>query len=313
MESQQYTLSQILEWYKKQAQEWPAARKGIEGLDQVVSRTIKASGLEYTLQFNPSRAVSTLAKVDKASIQKRACFLCEANRDKEQESLPYLGRYEILVNPFPCFLYHLTVPSNKHEWQCIKGRILDMCKLSVLCQGYTVFYNGARCGASAPDHMHMQAVPNNLLQRPKDDLLEIVIDDSGIHMEIEKTIRHGIFITSKSAQEIETLLEATIASLPPHEQEEPLFNLLMRYEMDTWQVLLIPRTQHRPTCYFKEGDEQILVSPASIDMAGTIVLPRKEDYDKMTTELLEDVLRDICLSDEQINEVKSGIKARYKA
>lgn len=248
------TLSEIEALFTRQLQAWPAAAERINLLSTAVER--KKVG-PYLVQWNPARAVSTMAKVDKASLEKRPCFLCAQNRPKEQEGIHILkGRWEVLINPFPILERHLTIVSTTHQPQLLTLHDLeDMVRISEALPAYTLFYNGARCGASAPDHKHLQAG-----LAPKDIPLFALPDQSP------------------------SALWEQICSLPKEEgREEPDFNLLMQ----NGRGWLIPRTQHRPACYH---DGTCMVSPGALDMAGLIITAREEDFCSITEECISEIL-----------------------
>ena len=147
----------ISEFFDRQLQVWDTARNNFEALKNVKVKEFNVDGTTIKVQFNPGRIVSSAAKVDAKSLKERKCFLCAANRPAVQEGIAWGDDYTILINPFPIFPRHLTIPCNEHVDQLIKGRIADMMNLSRDLEGFTLFYNGPKCGASAPDHRHFQA------------------------------------------------------------------------------------------------------------------------------------------------------------
>jgi len=240
-------MPNIEEFFQRQFALWPEVAARFDALKNVVTKEVGG----YRVQFNPARAVSTAAKVDAASIAARPCFLCSANRPKEQISIPLPDQnLEILVNPFPIFPGHLTIADTRHRPQSLAGQIGQMRYLSSLLPGYTVFYNGPRCGASAPDHMHYQAVPSRFLRIP----------------------RRFYSYTLPATDE------------RPVEEVDPMVNLLCTDGV----VTVIPRRKHRPDCY---GD--LLVSPAAIDLAGTLIAVRREDFDRLDADLVNSIIREV--------------------
>ena len=149
--------TEVEQLFTAQFAAWQQARDNYEALQGVKSRSFDIDGAHIKVQFNPARIVSTAAKVDTKSIGERKCFLCDANRPAVQEGIEWNGEYTVLINPFPIFNKHLTIPCNAHTPQRINSRITDMLSLAKALSDYTLFYNGPRCGASAPDHMHFQA------------------------------------------------------------------------------------------------------------------------------------------------------------
>lgn len=237
--------------FERQMKAWPEAAQRICDLAGKVERREVGP---YIVQWNPARAVSTLAKVDKTSLEKRPCFLCRENRPVMQEGISILdGRWEVLINPFPILERHLTIVSTQHTPQRLSRQDFeDMMEISRMLTGYVVFYNGARCGASAPDHKHLQAGRAEALPP------------------------HPYADSEKVWEEI--------AALPiPEGREEADFNLLMQ----NGRARLIPRSQHRPQCYH---DGTCLVSPGALDMAGLIITPREEDFRALTEEKIRSIL-----------------------
>ena len=141
----------------EQLASWETARNNYAALSGVQVKELNVNGTLYKVQFNPARIVSSGAKVDAKSIKERKCFLCPANLPAVQKGIPFEGHYNILVNPFPIFPRHLTVPETAHVAQRIAPRFGDMLDLARQLTDYTIFYNGPKCGASAPDHAHFQA------------------------------------------------------------------------------------------------------------------------------------------------------------
>ena len=152
----------------EQLASWETARNNYAALSGVRVKELNVNGIPYKVQFNPARIVSSGAKVDAKSIQARKCFLCPANLPTVQKGISFGGHYHILVNPFPIFPRHLTVPELAHTPQRIATRFTDMLELAEALTDYTIFYNGPKCGASAPDHAHFQAGNKGFMPIEKD-------------------------------------------------------------------------------------------------------------------------------------------------
>lgn len=260
-----------------------AARRHADLDSSVITRTVDVSGLPIILQHNPARAVSTGARVDSLSIASRPCFLCRANRMAEQIALQYNG-YEILVNPYPVFRDHLTIVAADHCDQRIDGRLEDMLSLASDLEGFTVFYNGPRCGASAPDHAHFQAAPSECFP---------VWDHAGDQTEPIRILSRPtvmVMICSTDPTEIAGRFNNILSQLPREADEvEPKINLLARKRGQEYHLIVIPRRKHRPA-NFGIGEGEIMISPASIDMAGVMVVPRREDFDTLGPDQIESIL-----------------------
>ncbi|GHT39779.1 DUF4922 domain-containing protein [Bacteroidia bacterium] len=259
-------MNEFQQLFDRQLATWELARSNYAALAQVKMKTFDVDGHTCKVQFNPARIVSSAAKVDAQSIRERACFLCAANRPAEQRGISFKGRYEILVNPYPIFPRHLTVPAVEHTPQRCADRIEDMLDLAKLLDEYVIFYNGPKCGASAPDHFHFQAGSKGFLP-----------------VESDRTFPNTIRIESEFAQEVVAQFRQIYRSLPvPAGEAEPMLNILAWFERGKWTVCVFPRKKHRPACYFAEGEANLLISPASVDMGGVFITPLEKDFQKIT-------------------------------
>jgi SpoIID/LytB domain protein len=248
------TLIDIETFISRQLEEWHEVRERYEALRGLQIKTLHLRGVDYRVQFNPARAVSTAAKVDAATIATRPCFLCDKNRPLQQHSLQWDG-YNILVNPFPIFPRHLTIVARNHTPQTLRGRVEHFRELSRLLPGYTIFFNGAHAGASAPDHQHFQAVPSEYMSAP------------------------SLFFSY----------------LLPEGEEFCGDDGMINATAVNGEVRIIPRRQHRPNCY-----GEMLVSPASIDLSGTMITVRKEDFDRMDEAKLQEILDDVTFREPEV-------------
>jgi len=260
-----------------QLSDWELARKNYRALEQVETKTVVTDGREYRVQFNPARIVSSSAKVDAQSIQERKCFLCTGNRPPEQTGILFDERYIILVNPYPIFPRHLTIPLIEHTPQLIAPRFGDMLDLAQQLDDYIIFYNGPKCGASAPDHFHFQAGNKGFLP-----------------IEKNRNMYSAINIESDNKEELlERFHQVYDAMEQKPEDNEPMMNILTWYEAAKWIVCVFPRKKHRPACYSAEGDANILISPASVDLGGVFITPLKKDFEKITAEDISKILNEI--------------------
>jgi hypothetical protein len=296
---------------KEQLAEWDLAQNNYNGLKKVRTKQLAlAGGAIIKVQFNPERIRSSSAKVDKESINKRPCFLCDKNRPKEQRGLPFSDNYTILVNPFPIFSKHLTIPQENHIEQLIKPHFNDMLKLAKELQDFTIFYNGPRCGASAPDHFHLQAGIKGFLPIEEDyrsgKFTKIIGKSNGVQFFSWHNYNRGI-ITLKSAlnQQVEVVFQqlySLLKNLQPNEVE-PMLNILAYYEGNQYIVHVFPRILHRPACYFAQGKEQILLSPASVDLGGVFITPREDDFEKITANDIVSILNQVCMRESDVIDV----------
>jgi hypothetical protein len=265
--------------FREQLATWELAMTNYKALKQVQMKTLYVKGSEYRVQFNPARIISSSAQVDPQSIQERPCFLCRSHRPPEQKSLPFKDQYQILVNPYPIFPRHLTIPSLEHTPQRIANRFGDMLDLTFHLSEYIVFYNGPQCGASAPDHFHFQAGSRNFLP-----------------IEKESDWRWAIVLVSDGREEMLSRFQAVYDTLPllPGD-DEPMLNILTGYKKGEWTTYLFPRKKHRPTCYSAIGDANLLISPASVDMGGVFITPLEKDFKKITAADIATILGEVLL------------------
>jgi len=309
----------IPKFIANQLAEWPLAAQNYAGLTKIEERTFQFDGFQVKAQFNPERIRSSAAKTDKASIAERPCFLCKANRPKEQLGVDFKGKYEILINPYPIFKQHLTIVGYEHVPQFISGRLTAMLDLAQALPDFTIFYNGPKCGASAPDHFHFQAGQRNTMpvdedapnfnQKAGEQLLNS--NTTKVYAAPPSYLRNLLVIQSTDKNEMVQLVEEIISLLPQKDDDtEPMLNILANYANKQWQVLLFPRGKQRPGQYFCEGDAQILMSPASVEMGGLAILPRREDFDKITSEDLADIYRQVSLNTNLFEELKAKIASR---
>lgn len=294
----------LSEFYRRQLASWPQAAAAYEALEKIETRKVEVATsrgvCEYTLQHNPARVRSTGAKIDAASIAARPCFLCRKNRPKEQMVLMPGGLdsalsgmpYEILVNPFPIFPMHFTIPATEHTPQMIAAggdirRFADMLRLAHAMEGMALFYNGAHCGASAPDHFHFQAVERErlpLLQHPESAPFLIYSHQSADREDMERWF-------GNLAQQL--LLRQQSAYAEAADEPEARMNLLCTYADGSWCAVVIPRRAHRPD-FYGDGEKQHLLSPASVDLSGVVVVPSPRDYSAITPDILEKMFAQTC-------------------
>lgn len=291
---------------------WDSARNNYQALESVRVKEIPLGGCTVKVQFNPARIVSSAAKVDTKSLKERKCFLCVENRPEVQHGLPD-GEYTWLINPFPIFPKHFTIPVNRHTPQLIGSRFGDMLRLAREADDFVLFYNGPKCGASAPDHAHFQAGNKGFL--PLCDVVAschrtpVITQGSARLSLVEEYICPFFLIEATGADDARALFDKLYQTLEVKPDEtEPMMNVLAWYDTDRWSVAIFPRAQHRPSCYFAEGDDNILLSPASVDMGGVFITPLEKDFEKITADDLAQILAEVCLDREKMNRIAQKLK-----
>ena len=301
--------SPLQRFFNRQLEKWEAARQRYQDLRSAKTRELAVGAYSIQVQWNPARMVSTGAKIDQKTIAERPCFLCEKNRPKEQIKKEVDGQYELLVNPFPILQQHFTIPSLKHQPQRILDSYGEIHKLLEEYPEMMVFYNGPQCGASAPDHAHFQAGTSGLLplqmswQRLSRNLTPLISlnDDEDISL-IDDYPCTALLIRSRSQYGDEQLFRRLYEALPATDPE-PMMNIVAWRSNDDFLSVVFPRTKHRPDCYYKEGEAQYIISPGALDMAGLIITPRQEDYERLTPETALGILDEITLKGEALQSV----------
>lgn len=302
---------------ENQLAKWQTARTNHEALNQIETRRFELAGNTITVQFNPARAVSTCAKVDKSSIEARKCFLCPENKPNEQDEIIISldEPFSLRINPYPILLGHLTISSLKHQDQVLADKTIRQLPGKLIswleeyfASGYVLFYNGAKCGASAPDHFHFQAVKQSdvpVIQQ-WERLMETAVREKEIKTENGNTYSSfqitsyicpiQVFICNHSADILPEMINQYLESLPLHEGEsEPRYNLFAWQDKQRgFTMAYFPREEHRPACYTATGGEQLLVSPGALDMAGLLVTPRKEDFDKIIESDITQIYKEVA-------------------
>ena len=283
----------------RQLASWPEAARRYRDLREVQTKEITIGGMPVRVQYNPARAVSTLARTDAASIA--ACFLCRENRPQQQEALPFEGcdgrRYEILVNPFPIFPEHFTIPAVDHVPQRIAGRFPDMLRLADTFPDMTVFYNGPESGASAPDHFHFQMGCRGFLPVERHFGLlgpRTVMRPGAAVIALTSAYIPGLpVITAPDIDSATAAFLRVLRSLPVSPRTgEPQLNILCWKEQDVFRILVIPRKAHRPSCYYAPEGEAVRISPASVDLGGVFIVPVEEDFRRANAEVLQSIIRE---------------------
>ncbi len=303
-------MADIHKFIKDQLSVWPLAAANFRSLKNAEYRYMDVGGLEVTLQMNPCRIISSTAEVDEKSIAARPCFLCPANRPKEQFHVKYEGKkhrgYNVQVNPYPIFRSHLVVARDQHLPQTIWHHFPDMLLFTKMYQDFTVFYNGPMSGASAPDHLHFQACPREIL--PLELAADKALDSATGELERVQDatlykfegFTRGVYILKATTQKSMAKLFYRLLECSPRREgeSEPRFNLYSWYKNGEFRTAVVLRSNLRSHHYFAEGEEHLTMSPGAADMAGYFVVPREEDFRKITEEQLRQMVDEVSVSEE---------------
>ena len=302
-------------FFESQLAEWKFARRNFEALRQVETKTFDLDGFSVRVQFNPARIVSSAAKVDAASVGARKCFLCAENQPPEQRGLPCGNGYRILVNPYPIFDRHFTIPAEEHVLQSIGDRYGDMLDMARSFDGEVVFYNGPRCGASAPDHAHFQAVGKGAMPLESEIgrfATEQVYGEAGAAVyAIRGCLRNGFAIRSADPRAASACFRKLYGALDVSPGDpEPMMNVLTWYGAGEWTSCVFPRRKHRPACFYAGGADKLLISPAAVDLAGVLIVPREEDFLKITAGDIHMIFNEVCVDEETLQRIAGQFGAR---
>lgn len=266
----------------------------------VRTKSLNFGDFGVKVQFNPARMVSSGAKVDAKSIAERKCFLCAENRPAEQKSVEF-GNYEILVNPFPILPEHFTIPHKEHIAQQIKPYFTDMLALAETMNDYLIFYNGPQCGASAPDHLHFQAGTKdfpliNDYHKLKSRYVELLFNevDSAFYRMINYS-RTVYCIESYSFAAAHKSFNVLYSMLQKEPDVEPMMNIVCTYDAHKWYTFVLPRKAFRPWQYTAEGDQQLLISPATVEMCGIFITPVQSHFERITKEDIANIFQQVSL------------------
>ncbi len=287
--------------FERQARAWPQLAKGIEGLAQATTRQVRIDWFDVFIRHIPHRVGSTTASVDRESVAKRPCFLCSGNLPPQEEGLQFDQDFTIYCNPFPIVDRHLTIVHREHSLQRIANQFGNMLDLAAALPGYFVIYNGAECGASAPDHMHFQAGARELFPIEKDTagLTGVSVPNYGRNVLMFRGPDRSALI-DRMERAIDLLVAVT------GKRGEPLVNIAVFHERGDWAAYLFPRGKHRPQVFYTG---ELTVSPASIDLCGVFVVPLAPDFERITGDHISAILREVTLPDDQFREVASKLES----
>jgi hypothetical protein len=303
--------------YKRQMAEWPMLKSGTDALSSVKKNKFFFNGYEIYTQYNPRRINSTTADISSEAIKKRQCFLCSQNLPDEQRGIIYRDKYVVLCNPFPIFRQHMTITNLEHKPQRIKKVFRYMLKLGKDLPDYCFMYNGPESGASAPDHQHFQAC--------KKDALPVIDDYEGLKNEygeklrkddlsvyaVSDGLRRMFFLESESVQALVKCFNSYYGLYAEisKSQVEPMMNIISIYQKESgWRMIIFLRGKHRPDAYFQEGNDNITVSPATIDLGGVMITPFEKDFKKIDKNILSQIYKEVSIGKEGFDYLKTKLK-----
>ncbi|MBN1613593.1 MAG: DUF4922 domain-containing protein [Deltaproteobacteria bacterium] len=294
----------------RQKVSWPALSEAYGDLKEIRQREIDCGGFSVSVQFNPRRMTSSTALVDSESLNRRACFLCPANLPNAQKAVLYRESYLILCNPAPIFPGHFTVVHLSHIPQSIEEHIEDFMDLAEdLAPRFNAFYNGPRCGASAPDHLHFQMIPAGSLpienDLPRSESGKRLRNMDGVTLGCLEGFGREIWLLEgcdrpAMAAAFRRILSTLAGFLSPGDppRNEPMLNLLVRFLDGIWRIVIFPRRKHRPDVFYREGEARLVIAPAAVEMGGVIITPREQDFHRLDAGLIRALYEEVSLNRE---------------
>ena len=305
----------------QQKNTWPDCRQGYASLESIKVREIACNGFSVRIQHNPGRIKSTLADVREKKINERPCFLCLSNLPEEQKGVFYKNTYLILCNPAPVSPSHFTICDKNHNPQLISEHINAFLRFMVdFGEGWTMLYNGPKCGASAPDHLHFQAIPSGQMPVEKEvkemeRFVEIRHIDSVLFSRISNIGREALMLEGDNIMALASAFKGILSAMKRaffadhcgHMLEnlsgEPMINIIGLHNEGNLRLVVFPRAKHRPDVFFKEGNARVLISPAVVEMGGIIVTPAEKDFECLDASAVEDIYREVSLDSKTVNKV----------
>ena len=303
-------FEQITDMFSRELELRGRAFVNYEALDQVEVKDMTIDGFPAKLFFNPARVRSVMADVSPEALQKRACFLCPDGLEPLQLTTvwdsPTGQTYFIRVNPFPIFNHHFTISSAIHERQTFAPHMESMLHLAQAMPEMSIFYNGPMCGASAPDHMHFQAVPRHSM--PIEDHFDtnyanaVLVQESDLQSHLTALEK---VLSKASIPENASQTGSLTAGASRTEEWEPRWNIISWYEPESspnsliasspkFNTIVFFRRESRPQCFFAPENERILFSPGTVEMGGVGIVANRESFDRITPEVLRSMIQEVA-------------------
>ena len=307
---------QAISLIEQQKATWETATQNFEALNRLKTKTFDFGYFKIIAQHNAERIRSSVAKTDAKSIASRPCFLCLKNLHPKQRGLLFQNKYIVLVNPYPIFQKHLTISGLEHVPQKILPNFADLLDLSQNLPEFTVFYNGPQCGASAPDHFHFQAGNAGFL--PVDNEIEAIMNFSEVLYEnndckiiaSNEYLRKFITLISPDKHQLIDNFEFIYNQLNNKTGNEPKMNILCNFIDGKWKITIFPRDKRHPSHFFNPEETRIVVGPASVELGGVLVLPRENDFKKITKTEIAEIYNEVSISNEEYKNLIQSIKSR---
>ena len=303
-------FEQITEMFSRELELRGRAFVNYGALDQVEVKDMTIDGFPAKLFFNPARVRSVMADVSPEALQKRACFLCPDGLEPLQLTTvwdsPTGQTYFIRVNPFPIFNHHFTISSAIHERQTFAPHMESMLHLAQAMPEMSIFYNGPMCGASAPDHMHFQAVPRHSM--PIEDHFDtnyanaVLVQEPDLQSHLATLEK---VLSMASIPENASQTGSLTAGATRTEEWEPRWNIISWYEPASspnsliasspkFNTIVFFRRESRPQCFFAPENERILFSPGTVEMGGIGIVANRESFDRITPEVLRSMIQEVA-------------------
>lgn len=300
---------------RRQQSSWAQLASGYTALRDIRTREVQCDGYSVVIQHNAKRLISTGAKVDPLSIAERKCFLCAANLPAEQKSVLFRDEFLILCNPVPIFDIHFTIAHCKHVPQGIEESSAVFLELAqAMSPAFTVFYNGPKCGASAPDHLHFQASPMGAIPIEKDVVVrKWYASRRAIGSAALSTLKHAgrqtIVIEGSDSESVHQAFSRLMSAAKQvlHTPDEPMLNVLCSYSDRLWRMIVFLRRKHRPDAFFKKGDGHATISPAAVDVGGLIIAPIERDFKRIDAEMVQAIYDEVVLEQKVVDLILSTV------
>ena len=305
-----------LDLLSEQKRSWQDVQEGYQALKNIKERTLPCRGFSVRLQYNPGRMKSSAAVVDRSDGNERPCFLCLDHLPEGQKGILYRGHYLVLCNPMPVFSSHFTVSHLDHRPRPSVNTSIPLLQLMTdLSSGWAVLYNGPKCGASAPDHLHFQIVPSGQMPVEREILEEGRLTQmkriGGVSLCCARGLgREAVILEGDDPMVLERAFKRFLEALKKALviDEEPMMNIAGFHREMKWYVFIFPRKKHRPEAFFREGNDRVLVSPGVIDMGGLLITPVEKDFERLDATTVEGIYSEVSLESEIVEKAIDALR-----